>query len=341
LIERIGRLPQNVVLIQPNEPLSSYGLRGITDLILGYTTTVGLEAAGCNISGRMVEQARKNFAEAGLPSDAIGWADAEDSVTLAPFVARGRLLLWSPPRASPNTEQTPLQAKHHLRVCAEYPCDSKLDATLPDETVTENTPDTNADHLEQLWSDEFGDAYAARNVDAWQRRGPFWRELLSKIKVGRVLEVGCNVGANLHWLSEILAPSDVFGVDVNEEALARARVLLPRANVVLASARELPFRDRWFDLVFTAGVLIHLPSTTLPRAMGEIVRCSARYVLCAEYFADEPTEVQYRGEHGALFKRDFGGLYEELSPDLRLLEQGYLGRDEGWDDVTWWLFERP
>ena len=27
--------------------------------------------------------------------------------------------------------------------------------------------------------------------------------------------------------------------------------------------------------------------------------------------------------------------------DLRLLEQGHLDRDEGWDDVTWWLFERP
>lgn len=202
-------------------------------------------------------------------------------------------------------------------------------------------PETESARLEQLWSGEFGDQYAARNAEAWQRRGPFWRGLLGKIDVARALEVGCNVGANLHWLSEILEPTGVFGVDVNEEALARARALLPNANVVLASARELPFRDRWFDLVFTAGVLIHIPPATLPLAMGEIVRCSRRYVLCSEYFAEEPTEVPYRGESGALFKRDFGGLYQELFPDLRLLEQGHLGHDEGWDDVTWWLFERP
>jgi hypothetical protein len=50
LIERIGRLPQNVVLIQPNEPLSSYGLLGITDLALCYTTTVGLEASARGVS---------------------------------------------------------------------------------------------------------------------------------------------------------------------------------------------------------------------------------------------------------------------------------------------------
>jgi pseudaminic acid biosynthesis-associated methylase len=212
---------------------------------------------------------------------------------------------------------------------------------MADERVSRRTADTESARLERLWSGEFGDAYAARNADAWERRGPFWRELLTKIEAASVLEVGCNVGANLYWLSELVGPSAVFGVDVNEVALARAREILPKANVVLASARELPFRDRWFDLVLTAGVLIHLPPNILPLAMSEVVRCSARYVLCCEYFADEPTEVAYRGESGALFKRDFGALYRELFPDLQLVEQGELSRDEGWDDVTWWLFERP
>jgi pseudaminic acid biosynthesis-associated methylase len=212
---------------------------------------------------------------------------------------------------------------------------------MAEKPVNRSPSEPESARLERLWSGEFGDEYVARNVDAWERRGPFWRELLGKVEVTNVLEVGCNVGANLHWLAEALGPTLVFGVDVNEEALARARARYPKANVVLASGRELPFRDRWFDLVFTAGVLIHLPPAVLPLAMAEIVRCSARYVLCAEYFAEEPTEIPYRGETGALFKRDFGGLYQELFPDLSLLEQGFLGQDEGWDDVTWWLFERP
>lgn len=207
--------------------------------------------------------------------------------------------------------------------------------------MSEETAGSESGRLEGLWSGEFGDAYAARNVDAWERRGPFWRELLGKVEVTTVLEVGCNVGANLHWLSELLRPGDVFGVDVNEEALAGVRARYPFVNVVAASARQLPFRDRWFDMVFTAGVLIHLPPAVLSLAMGEIVRCAAKYVLCCEYFADEPTEVPYRGQRGALFKRDFGALYQELFPELQLVERGFLGRDEGWDDVTWWLFERP
>ena len=29
-----------------------------------------------------------------------------------------------------------------------------------------------------------------------------------------------------------------------------------------------------------------------------------------------------------------------LFPELRLVKRGFLGKDAGWDDVTWWLFER-
>jgi pseudaminic acid biosynthesis-associated methylase len=156
-----------------------------------------------------------------------------------------------------------------------------------------------------------------------------------------VLEVGCNVGANLRWIAGPVPPGGVFGVDVNEGALELLRSRLPRINAVAGQARSLPFRDREFDLVFTAGVLIHQPESTLPLVMAEVVRCSRRYVLALEYHADDVTEVPYRGVEGALFKRDYGRLYAELFPELTLVDSGHLDRDEGWDDVTWWLFERP
>jgi len=41
----LGALPRNVLVVPPHEPLSSYGLLAISDLVLCYTTTVGLEAA--------------------------------------------------------------------------------------------------------------------------------------------------------------------------------------------------------------------------------------------------------------------------------------------------------
>ena len=194
--------------------------------------------------------------------------------------------------------------------------------------------------LEELWSGPFGDAYTDRNAEAFELRGPFWEQLLTAREPRSVLEVGCNVGANLRWIVQHVDRRSVVGVDVNEGALARLRTQDPHMNVLHSSARSLPFRDRAFDLVLTMGVLIHIARDVLPTAMAEIVRCSARFVLCGEYFAEEETAVDYRGEAGALFKRDYGGLYASLFPELDLVERGFLGRDQGWDDVTWWLFRR-
>ena len=198
-----------------------------------------------------------------------------------------------------------------------------------------------AKRLEGLWGGEFGDAYTDRNQAAGDNRAPFWQALLKEFPSRQVLEVGCNLGGNLRWIASQLPPQDVYGVDVNLKALQELHRGLPGVNAFYSPARELPFRDRWFDLVFTMGVLIHQPPEALPAVMAEIVRCSDRFVLCGEYFSPEPTEMAYRGETGALFKRDFGGLYQQLFPDLRLVKKGFLSKAEGWDDVTYWVFEKP
>ncbi|MBI4511831.1 MAG: methyltransferase domain-containing protein [Deltaproteobacteria bacterium] len=198
-----------------------------------------------------------------------------------------------------------------------------------------------ARRLEALWQGEFGDAYTERNAHVAAHRLPFWKEVLSEHPCQRILEVGCNLGANLRWIATLMPTSGVFGVDVNESALSRLRTEVPTVNANWSIGRDLPFRDRYFDMVFTTGVLIHQPPTTLPLVMAEIVRCSRRYVLCGEYYADTLTEVPYRGQSGALYKRDYGALYQELFPELAVIKKGFLGRDTGWDDVTYWLFERP
>lgn len=199
---------------------------------------------------------------------------------------------------------------------------------------------TEAKRLEDLWAGPFGDDYVARNVDSYSHRGPFWEKILDRTGSRSVLEVGCNVGGNLKWIEPHVEPGSLYGVDINLSAVIRLRERLQSVNSVWCPGRDLPFRDRMFDLVFTMGVLIHQPDATLPRVMSEMVRCSNRYVMCAEYHAERDIEVPYRGESGALFKRDYGGKFAEMFPELDLVEGGFLSRDEGWDDVTWWLFRR-
>jgi pseudaminic acid biosynthesis-associated methylase len=201
-------------------------------------------------------------------------------------------------------------------------------------------PGPERQRLEALWAGEFGDAYVDRNIDAASGRVGFWRALVEQRSVASALEVGCNVGGNLMPLAQVLGTDRVSGIDLNEKALALLRERVPGIDVRLAPAAELPFPDRSFDLVLTMGVLIHQPDDSLHQVMREVMRCSSRLVFCCEYHSPEPVEVSYRGQRGALFKRPYGEIYRELFPVLTLLEQGKLRRDEGWDDASWWLFER-
>lgn len=194
--------------------------------------------------------------------------------------------------------------------------------------------------LENLWAGSFGMEYTERNKNTSEGRGAFWKTLLPKLAARNVLEVGCNIGTNLKWIAEQIPAREVHGVDINREALEKLRSVVPGVNAVYSPARELPFPDGSFDLVFTSGVLIHQPEISLNQVMAEIVRCSRRYVLCLEYFGEKTEEVFYRGNAGALFKRDYGRLYREGFPKLKLLQTGFLAKKEGWDDVTFWLFEK-
>jgi pseudaminic acid biosynthesis-associated methylase len=172
-------------------------------------------------------------------------------------------------------------------------------------------------------------------------REPLWRWLHEHHTFGNVLEVGCNIGGNLHWLRQLVPPRRVYGVDINEKALGEARTAMPDVNTVFSPARSLPFRDAAFDLVFTTGVLIHQAPDTLPIVMNEIVRCSRRYVMCGEYFAEELEEIEYHGERGALYRRNWGATYQSLFPELKLVHERFEAwAESGWDDMTFSLFEK-
>lgn len=192
---------------------------------------------------------------------------------------------------------------------------------------------TEADRLERLWSGSFGDEYTHRNNQHFKQRKDFWIRLCTQLKLKRVLEVGCNACGNLKWID---GQAEAFGVDINRKALEVARVAWPSLNLIYAVARDLPFKDGFFDLAFTCGVLIHQPAESLKQVMGEIVRCSNRYVLAMEYYAAQREEIPYRKQEGALFRDDFGGIYQREFK-LKLVEAGRLTMEDGFDDVTYWV----
>jgi len=197
-----------------------------------------------------------------------------------------------------------------------------------------------ATRVEALWASGFGDDYLVRNADVGGPRAGFWDAFMDRYPARRALEVGCTQGDNLVHLTRHTHAENVWGLDINTTVLDALRRNAPGVNAVWGSARSLPFRDGWFDLTFTVGLLIHQPDEILPLVMSELVRTSRRWVMCGEYHADQPTEIVYRGHEGILFKRDYGRLYAELFPELTLVEEGFLTKEDGFDRVTYHVFEK-
>jgi SAM-dependent methyltransferase len=93
----------------------------------------------------------------------------------------------------------------------------------------------------------------------------------------RVLEIGCGEGIVIEALSARLPAARFAGVEVDPQALGRARARCPRASFVQADAYQLPFPAHSYDLVLCLEVLEHLAQPE--RALGEIRRVSGRGCL--------------------------------------------------------------
>lgn len=191
-----------------------------------------------------------------------------------------------------------------------------------------------------MWQRDFGNAYTLRNEVDWHSRLDAFSSMFKGLDISSVLEVGCNRGHNLKALSMILPKtSAIVGVDPNDLALKTAAEV-GGVSVGKASGDDLPFEDGVFDIVFTAGVLIHIPPSELEAVLHEILRVSRRYILAIEYYASEKKELLYRGLPGLLWKRDYAASYISIYADLRILRKGFWNKEEGFDDCHWWLMEK-
>ena len=182
---------------------------------------------------------------------------------------------------------------------------------------------------QQFWAGEFGSEYTKRNQVDWTSRVSFWSDIVQRTHARSVHEVGCNAGWNLSAIQHVGPNIALSGNDVNPRAIRQAQSagLTVYGNVDAIVQAE---------LVFTAGVLIHVAPADLEPLMRRIVDASYRYVLAVEYESDREEEIDYRGHAGKLWRRPFGKLYQDMG--LKLVDRQ---RDVyGFDQCTAWLLEK-
>lgn len=154
--------------------------------------------------------------------------------------------------------------------------------------------------------------------------------------------MGCNIGLQLNGLQQ-QSFTNLYGTELQPYAVEKAKHITKGINIFQGSGFDLPFKDGFFDLVLTNGVLIHISPKYLPQIMREIYRCSKQYIAGFEYFAEELTEINYRDNKVFLWKADYSNLYQQEFPDLKEINRDfypYITEAEKGNTDYFYLFKK-
>jgi pseudaminic acid biosynthesis-associated methylase len=182
----------------------------------------------------------------------------------------------------------------------------------------------------EKWAGNFGQEYTDRNrssLSAMERlykhhfgmtRTEMNRQFLSGLDRSMpILEVGCNIGNQLLCLQK-MGFDNLYGIEPQDYAFELARKRLKGIQIIRGNIFDIPFKDRFFDLVFTSGVLIHISPRNIKKALKEIYRCSRKYIWGYEYYSEKYEKIPYRGKKNLLWKGNFVEIYKSLAPNIRI-----------------------
>lgn len=188
----------------------------------------------------------------------------------------------------------------------------------------------------QEWAGQFGKEYTDRNALSPQEMDLLYKERygITRTEVNskfisnfdkdvKVLEVGSNIGNQLLCLQKARL-KNLYGIELNSYAVELSKSRTKGINIIQGSAFDIPFKDSFFDLVFTSGLLIHIAPNDINTALDEIYRCTRQYIWCFEYYSEEYTQIPYRGHADLLWKANFSKLFLNRFSNLRLVREEFF-----------------
>jgi pseudaminic acid biosynthesis-associated methylase len=198
---------------------------------------------------------------------------------------------------------------------------------------------------EVFWAGEFGTEYIDRNKGEnllASNLSFFSKSLKQAGKIKSCIEFGANIGMNLKALKLLYPDLKLNGIEINSTAAAELKKIIGENSVYNCSIFDFEPIEK-VELALIKGVLIHINPEYLSTVYQKLYDASSNYILIAEYYNPSPVAIPYRGHSDRLFKRDFAGEMLHLYSDLKLIDYGFLYKNDPvfpQDDITWFLLEK-
>jgi hypothetical protein len=114
------------------------------------------------------------------------------------------------------------------------------------------------------------------------KRSLWFVDQLRQYEFESIFEVGYFSGRNIKYLHDVFDSVYISGLEINKKAVRFARQKLPDLELLSMNLHDMNSIDKKYDVVFSSGVLIHVPPEDLKGAVEKMIGISNKYVMHIE-----------------------------------------------------------
>lgn len=152
------------------------------------------------------------------------------------------------------------------------------------------------------------------------KRSLWFVEQLKNYDFDSIFEVGYFASRNLFYLQQAFPDVKISGLEINPSAVRYARIKMNMDKELLCmDLHQMHQIQDTFDVVFSSGVLIHVPTDDIPGVVRKMLNLSNRYVMHIEHNGNNevvagPKHMNptYKESGQIQFAPDLIGTYKQL-----------------------------